>query len=138
MYYSRSSDQTNGFVVSNRLGSVPLNGIKTASDDIFYWTNFKYAVQGMAFKEGGDDGGVALKGATFKLYRKAEDGTKILVGVDSSSKSNPDKGGYYFFKLAPESDYVVEVEREGFQTKAESITTKGLPGEDTLQNNGCS
>ncbi len=137
LYYSRSSDQTNGFVVSNRLGSVPLNGIKTASDDIFYWTNFKYAVQGMAFKEGGDDGGVALKGATFKLYRKAEDGTKILVGVDSSSKAggSSDKGGYYFFKLAPESDYVVEVEREGFQTKAESITTKGLPGEDTLQNN---
>lgn len=141
LYYSRSTDQTNGFLVSNRLGSVPLNGIKTASDDIFYWSNFKYAVQGMAFKEGGDDGGVALKGATFKLYRKLEDGTKVLVGVDSSSRSAKTSGGadskagYYFFKLAPETDYVVEVEREGFQTKAESITTKGLPGEDTLQNN---
>ncbi len=136
LYYSRSTDQTNGFMVSNRVGSVPLNGIKTASDDIFYWSNFKYAVQGMAFKEGGDDGGVALKGATFKLYRKLEDGTKVLVGVDSSNRAGGDKsGGYYFFKLAPETDYVVEVEREGFQTKAENVSTKGLENEDTLQNN---
>jgi outer membrane protein OmpA-like peptidoglycan-associated protein/tetratricopeptide (TPR) repeat protein len=156
LYYSRSTDQTQGYLVSNREGSVPLNGIKTASDDIFYWTNFKYAVQGMVFKDG-EDGGGTLKGATFKLYRKLEDGTKVLVGIDSTgavaaaNAANPSgsntnvsgskpgalgKGdGSYFFKLAPETDYVVEVERPGFQTKAESISTKGLPDEDTIQNN---
>lgn len=139
LYYSRSTDQTNGFLTSNREGSVPLNGIKTASDDIFYWTNFKYGVQGMLFKDG-EDGGTTLKGATFKLYRKLDDGTKVLVGIDSSGSKAGDlsgtKGdGYYFFKLAPETDYVVEAEREGYQLKAESITTKGLDDEDTLQNN---
>ncbi len=130
LYYSRSSDQTNGFLVSNREGSVPLNGIKTASDDIFHWTNFRYAVQGLAFKEGDTEGG-ALKGATFNLYRKLEDGTKVLVAVDTLHKET----GNYFFKLNPETDYVVEVIREGFQPKIENVTTKGLPGEDTITNN---
>lgn len=127
--YTRSSDQTNGFLVSNREGSVPLNGIKTAADDIFYWTNFRYAVQGVAFKEGDTEGG-SLKGATFNLYRKLEDGSKVLVSVDSMHTD-----GSYFFKLNPETDYVVEVVREGFQPKIENVTTKGLPGEDTINNN---
>ncbi len=129
LYYSKSTDQTNGFMVSNRVGSVPLNGIKTASDDIFTWTNFRYAVEGIAFKEGNEGGG-ALEGAMFRLYRKNADGEKVLVAVDSTHTD-----GSYFFKLQPETDYLVEVERPGFQNKFESITTKGLPGEDTLQNN---
>lgn len=129
LYYSRSSDQSNGFLTSNREGSVPLNGIKTASDDVFYWTNFRYAVKGLAFKEGETEGG-ALAGAKFNLYRKLEDGTKVLVGVDSMRTD-----GSYFFKLNPETDYVVEVIREGFQPKIENITTKGLPDEDTINNN---
>ncbi len=116
-------------MVSNRVGSVPLNGIKTASDDIFTWTNFRYAVEGIAFKEGNEGGG-ALEGAMFRLYRKNADGEKVLVAVDSTHTD-----GSYFFKLQPETDYLVEVERPGFQNKFESITTKGLPGEDTLQNN---
>lgn len=132
LYYSRSSDQTFGFMVSNRLGSVPLNGIKTASDDIFGWENFKYGVQGMAFKEGGEEGGGALTGGVFKLYRKEPDGTKVLVGIDSSKAA---KDGFYFFKLNPETDYEVSVERPGYQPKIEMLSTKGLPDEDTLQNN---
>lgn len=129
LYYSRSTDQTRGFLVSNRLGSVPLNGIKTASDDIFTWSNMKFGVQGIAFKEGNEGGG-ALEGATFKLYRKAPDGTKVLVSIDSTRRD-----GSYFFKLQPETDYLVEVERPGFTTKVESVTTVGLDTEDTLNNN---
>lgn len=129
LYYSRSTDQTRGFLVSNRAGGVPLNGIKTASDDIYTWSNLKYAVQGIAFKEGNEGGG-ALEGATFKLYRKAPDGSKILVSVDSSRRD-----GSYFFKLQPETDYLVEVERPGFTTKVEAVTTVGLDTEDTLNNN---
>ncbi len=136
LYYSRSSDETNGFLVSNRVGSTPINGIKTGGDDIFYWTNFRYAVQGIAYKEA--DGGGTLVGATFKLYRKLPDGTKVLVSIDSTSASGKpgSKGaGSYFFKLAPETDYVVETDRPGFQAKMDNVTTKGLPGEDTLNNN---
>lgn len=136
LYYSRSSDETNGFLVSNREGSTPINGIKTGGDDIFYWTNFRYAVQGIAYKEA--DGGGTLTGATFKLYRKLPDGSKVLVSIDSTSASGKpgSKGdGSYFFKLQPETDYVVETDRPGFQAKMDNVTTKGLPGEDTLNNN---
>lgn len=129
LYYWRNDDQTQGYLVSNREGSTPLNGIKTAADDIFYWRNFRFAVQGIVFKEGIDGGG-PLKGATFNLYRKDPDGTKVLVAIDSMSSD-----GYYAFKMAPETDYVVEVVKDGYELKSENVTTKGLPDEDTIQNN---
>jgi len=129
LYYWRNSDQTQGFLASNREGTTPLNGIKTADDDIFYWRDFQFAVQGIVFKEGIDGGG-PLQGATFKLYRKEADGSKTLVAVDSMSHD-----GYYAFKMAPETDYEVQVEKDGYQLKAEQVTTKGLPDEDTIQNN---
>jgi outer membrane protein OmpA-like peptidoglycan-associated protein/tetratricopeptide (TPR) repeat protein len=134
LYFSRSNDLTYGFLVSNRAGSVPLNGIKTASDDVFYWTNFRYAVKGTGKKEG-DDGGV-LTDAKFELYRKNPDGTRTLVSVESpDSKTGNMAGGNYFFKLQPETDYEVVMIRPGFQNKVEEVTTKGLPGEDTLTDN---
>lgn len=129
LYYTRFSDQTKGLLVSNRLGSVPLNGIKTASDDIFWWENFKYGVQGLAFKEGAAGGGLLTDGL-FKLYLKKPDGTKELVAIDSTSK-----GGSYFFKLNPDSDYEVEINREGFPPSYEDLTTKDLPDEDTVNVN---
>jgi len=162
LYYSRGLDQTNGFFVSNREGGVPLNGIKTASDDIYYWTNFRFAVEGKAMKEDG----ATLSDATFKLYRKMPDGTKVLVSVQdgpmgsahtpggSSSGNGGNNGGNgggnggnnatastgggngsYFFKMDPESDYVVEVDRPGMQPKMEEVTTRGLPDEDTIKEN---
>ena len=166
IYYSRGLDQTNGFFVSNREGGVPLNGIRTASDDVYYWTNFRFAVEGKAMK---DDGGT-LADATFKLYRKMPDGTKVLVSVQDgpmgsahapgapanatsgNNGSNTGGGnnggnnggtastggagnGSYFFKMDPETDYVVEVDRPGFQPKMENVTTRGLPDEDTIKEN---
>lgn len=131
LYYSRSTDQTTGFFVSNREGSVPLNGIKTASDDVFYWRNFRYAAEGVAIKEG--DGLASLEGASFKLYRRQADGTKVLVGIDSTTAKKTGKPGSYFFgKLNPETDYEVVVEKEGLQPKIEKISTRGLPDEDTI------
>lgn len=151
LYYSRNSDQTQGFLASNRDGGVPLNGIKTASDDIYFWSNFRFAVEGKAMKEDG----AALTSATFKLYKKMPDGTKVLVSIQdgaqgtahapgttysppagtSASSANRTGNGSYFFKMDPETDYVVEVDREGFQPKLENVTTKGLPDEDTITDN---
>ena len=164
IYYSRGLDQTNGFMVSNREGGVPLNGIKTASDDIYYWANFHLAVQGLAMKEG-ESGGI-ISNATFKLYKKMPDGSKVIVsvqdgpqgsahvpgvkphasssangGTNTNGGNNASPGsagssnGAYFFKLDPETDYVVEVDREGFQPKMEAISTRGLPDEDTIKDN---
>jgi outer membrane protein OmpA-like peptidoglycan-associated protein/tetratricopeptide (TPR) repeat protein len=131
LYFTKSDNQEFGFLTSNRLGSVPLNGIKTASDDIFSWVNFKYAVQGIVFKEGDETGGGAIKDAVFTLYKKNADGTKTIMGIDSSRNND----GSYFFKLTPESDYVVQVDKPGFQSRFEEVTTKGLPDEDTLNAN---
>ena len=166
LYYSRGLSQTNGFMVSNREGGVPLNGIKTASDDIYFWSNFRFAVEGKAMKEDG----TPLTDAKFKLYKKMPDGSKVLVSVQdgpmgtahapgsSSSAAGTTSGstnggkqgsnvtggntgssstgdGTYFFKMDPETDYVVEVDRDGFQPKFENVTTKGLPDEDTIKEN---
>lgn len=71
-----------------------------------------------------------MEGAKFSLYLKKADGTKELIAVDTSSK-----GGDYFFKLNPDADYEVAVERPGFLPSFESVTTKGLADEDTLNQN---
>lgn len=131
LYFTKSDDQSFGFLTSNRLGSVPLNGIKTASDDIFSWVNFKYGVQGVVFKEGDISGGGILKDATFSLFKKNADGSKTLIDIDSSKAAD----GSYFFKLSPDADYVVQVDKPGYQPRFEEITTKNLPDEDTINAN---
>jgi outer membrane protein OmpA-like peptidoglycan-associated protein/tetratricopeptide (TPR) repeat protein len=131
LYYSISPDPAAGFLSSNREGSVPLNGIKTASDDIFSWGTYRYAVKGIVFI--GDENGGPLAGATFKLYKKLKNDDKVLVANDSTSALGAlgTMGeGTYFFRLSPESDYSIEVDKEGYQPKTEDITTKGLPEED--------
>jgi outer membrane protein OmpA-like peptidoglycan-associated protein/tetratricopeptide (TPR) repeat protein len=125
LYFTVAKDETNGTFTSNRKGTVPLAGIATASDDIFSWENFNYAVDGDVTKK--DDATADMSGSRFNLYRKTADGKKELIGVDSISK-----GGKYFFKLNPDQDYVVEVERPGYLSKFEELTTKGLDDEDTL------
>jgi outer membrane protein OmpA-like peptidoglycan-associated protein/tetratricopeptide (TPR) repeat protein len=128
MFFSVSKDLTYGYFTSNRQGSIPLNGIATASDDVFGWENFNYGLEGTMKVVGNDVSQLDQKVPTrYNLYLKKEDGTKVLVGIDSSSK-----GGNYFFKLNPDADYEVEVNRDGFIPVSESITTKGLDDEDTL------
>lgn len=127
-FFTASKDKTDGYFVSNREGTIPLNGIATASDDIFAWENFKYAVEGNLTIAGLE--GKPLEDTKFMLYVKRADGTKDLVGIDSTSKD-----GTYFFKLNPDADYEVMVERPGLLPVSELITTKGLNDEDTLNQN---
>lgn len=125
LYYSINNIQNGGFFVSNRKGSKPLKGIATASDDIFEWENFKYGVEGDVKITGNDIANVG--NVKYNLYRVKEDGSRELVGIDSTSKNKK-----YFFKLNPDEDYQVEIESPGFISVAETITTKGLDDEDTL------
>ena len=127
LYYTRSADQTNGFFTSNRKGSTPLAGIATASDDIYYWENLHFAVEGKVKKK--NDAIADMTGAKFNLYSKKADDTKELIAVDTLGK------GDYFFKLNPDEDYIVEVEKPGYLPTLESLTTKGLDDEDTLNKN---
>lgn len=163
LYYNINSDQSGGFFTSNRPGGRALNSIESASDDIFAWELFNYAVTGIVFRDGGAEAG-PVEGATFKLYRKKADGTRELVSVDSSQVraaaqlgeggvgtqvpggvktqaggAKPLQGaqseGGYFFKLRPDEDYEVEVIRPGFKPTVEFVSTKNLPMEDTINKN---
>ena len=125
LYFSKATDQTYGFFVSNREGSIPLDGISTASDDIFYWENLHFAVDGEITKKGAP--AVALSGAKFNLYAKQPDGQLKLIAVDSTSKT-----GKYFFNLQPDKDYVVDADKPGFLPVMDTVTTVGLDQEDTL------
>jgi outer membrane protein OmpA-like peptidoglycan-associated protein/tetratricopeptide (TPR) repeat protein len=125
LYYSVVKDGSNGFFVSNREGSIPLAGISTASDDIFYWENLHFAVDGAITKKGAPE--VTLPGARFNLYNKQADGKLKLIAVDSTSNT-----GKYFFNLSPDKDYVVEADKPGYLPQFDTITTKGLDDEDTL------
>jgi outer membrane protein OmpA-like peptidoglycan-associated protein/tetratricopeptide (TPR) repeat protein len=125
LYYSVSKDQSYGYFVSNREGSIPLDGISTASDDIFYWENLHFAVDGEITRKG--DTSISMAGARFYLYHKMPDGKLELLSVDSTSTN-----GKYFFNLSPDKDYVVEADKPGYLPQYDSITTKGLDAEDTL------
>jgi len=129
LYYNVAADQSGGYFTSNRPGNRKLNSIESASDDIYKWELFNYAVEGFAFKDGEQDAG-SLEGASFKLYRKAADGTRELISVDTTSPA-----GQYFFKLKPDEDYEVEVIRPGFKPTVEVISTRDLPMEDTINKN---
>ena len=123
--YSVVKDQTYGYFVSNREGSVPLAGISTASDDIFYWENLHFAVDGEITKKG--DPTASMAGARFNLYHQLPNGKMELIAVDSTSTN-----GKYFFNLSPDKDYVVEADKPGFLPQFDTLTTKGLDNEDTL------
>jgi outer membrane protein OmpA-like peptidoglycan-associated protein len=125
LYYTVAKDETNGFFVSNRVGSIPLDNISTASDDIFHWENLHFAVDGEITKKGAP--AVALPGSRFNLYTKQPDGKLKLIAVDSTSNT-----GKYFFNLAPDKDYVVEADKPGYLPQYDTVTTKGLDDEDTL------
>jgi outer membrane protein OmpA-like peptidoglycan-associated protein/tetratricopeptide (TPR) repeat protein len=125
LYYTRSKDQTFGFLTSNREGSVPLAGISTASDDIYYWENLHFAVDGDVTRK--NEPTANMTGARFNLYAIKPNGKKELVAIDSTGKN-----GTYFFNLSPDKDYEVEVEKPGFLPTTTTLTTKGLDDEDTL------
>lgn len=126
LYYTvnNNSDQANGFVVSNREGSIPLAGIATASDDIFYWEDLPFGLNVKITRKGVPTAN--MDGAHFKLYQILPDGSKKLVATD-----NPD-GSKGFFNLRPGRDYEVEGVKDGYLPHSNSLTTKGLEKEDTL------
>jgi outer membrane protein OmpA-like peptidoglycan-associated protein/tetratricopeptide (TPR) repeat protein len=128
LYFTRSGDQTHGCFTSNREGSVPLAGISTASDDIYYWEFMRFAVQGKVSRLGHPNAN--MDSARFNLYVQNADGTRELLAVDSTGT-----GGHYFFNLNPDQDYVVEASRPGYLPASQNVTTRGLENDDTLIQN---
>ena len=129
LYYTvnKNSDESTGFVVSNREGSIPLAGISTASDDIFYWKDLVVGLNSKISRKGAPT--VNLDSAHFKLYEVQADGSKKLIASD-----NP-QGNKSFFSLKGGKDYILEGSRDGYLANYDTITTKGIEKEDTFNAN---
>jgi outer membrane protein OmpA-like peptidoglycan-associated protein len=127
LFYRREFGKTSGFLVSNREGTTLVNKMYPG-DDIFYFEDFKYGLEGFIFREE-KDGDLPLEGANVRLYLIDDDGNEELI--EELEKISDE----YFFNLKPDRDYKVEVVKTGYESRFEYLTTKNIPYEDTLQRN---
>ena len=116
-----------GYLASNRTGSTPVD-MGFTGDDIFYFEDFKYGLEGLVLRDS-DEGMLPAGESVVTLYRIYDDGTEEIISVDSNALED------YFFRLEPDADFRVEVEKPGFSTQVEFVSTRDLPMEDTLQRN---
>jgi outer membrane protein OmpA-like peptidoglycan-associated protein len=127
LYYIKEPGKTSGFIVSNREGTSTIRN-KYVGDDIFYFEDFKYGLEGFVFKED-QNGDVPLEGSTVRLYSTDAYGEEIMVEELINVKED------YFFNLKPDKEYKVEVVKTGFSSSFEYISTIDIPAEDTLNRN---
>lgn len=127
LYYVKEPGKTSGFLVSNREGTTKIRN-KYTGDDLFYFEDFKYGLEGFVFKEG-KNGEEPLEGATVRLYTTDLNGEEVLVEELLDVKQD------YFFNLKPDKEYKVEVVKPGFSSSFEYLSTSNIPYEDTLNRN---
>ena len=127
LYYVKEPGKTSGFLVSNREGTSKIRK-KYTGDDIFYFEDFKYGLEGFVFKED-KNGDIPLEGATVRLYTTDAYGEEVLVEELTEVKDG------YFFNLKPDKEYKVEVVKSGFSSSFEYLSTSDIPYEDTLSRN---
>ena len=127
LYYIRELGKTSGFLVSNREGTSKIKKRYTG-DDIFYFEDFKFGLEGFVFKED-EDGDLPIKGANVRLYTINQVGNEVMIEELLDVKED------YFFNLKPDKEYKVEVSKPGFTTSFEYVSTLDIPDEDTLNQN---
>lgn len=127
LFYRREFGKTSGFLVSNREGTTLINN-RYPGDDIFFFEDFKYGLEGFILKDD-KDGQTPLSEATVRLFVVDESGNEILLEELENVSEN------YFFNLRPDMDYKVEVVKPGYATSYEFVSTKDIPYEDTLFQN---
>ena len=127
LYYIRELGKTSGFLVSNREGTSKIKKRYTG-DDIFYFEDFKFGLEGFVFKED-EDGNLPIKGANVRLYTINQVGNEVMIEELLDVKED------YFFNLKPDKEYKVEVSKPGFTTSFEYVSTLDMPDEDTLNQN---
>lgn len=127
IYYSRvpGSEDGAGYLVSNRIGTTPLTS-PTCCDDIWRFENYRYGLQGLVFRDGDED--EPISGATLKLYTKDPYGNEYLVEQIDDHPGDEQ----FFFKLQPNSDYRLVIERSGYANLERNVSTNGIADEDTI------
>lgn len=133
IYFTIAPSRETGFLVSNRPGGVSLKN-ETCCDDIYEyrWSEFiKIDVSGEVYaitdstNEAGEDN--LLKDATVTLYVKKGGGEPVMV-----RNFNLDDEGKYNLTLEHSKDYVIEVKRDGYETKKYAVNTDSYKKSDSL------
>ncbi|MCB0509460.1 MAG: tetratricopeptide repeat protein [Bacteroidetes bacterium] len=127
IHFVREAGKTSGFIASNREGTTLIKG-RYKGDDLFYFEDFKYGLEGFVFKSD-ENGEAPLEGAMVRLYTTDPEGNDVLVEELANVKDS------YFFDLKPDREYKVEVLKTGFNSSFEYVSTMDLPYEDTLNQN---
>lgn len=118
LYYTISEAHGGGYLVSNR--PFAPNRSTTTDDDIFYFgiENIELAISGAIRDSDFPERGL-LKDLNIKLFQKTSLGDEELIDERMLAV-----GEYEFNDLAPNTSYIISVEKENFQVLTFSFTTE--------------
>jgi peptidoglycan-associated lipoprotein len=123
MYYSLNGDGKQGYLVSNRPGINSLKS-KTCCDDIYTWEieKIKINLNALTFarKKKGDKENPKLNGCTVMVFDVTE---KNPAKVDNRTNA---EGNNFAFTLAPEKQYLVIAQRDGYEPDSTTVNTVGF------------
>ncbi len=133
-YYVINKDQTTGYLVSNRKGSLALKS-ETCCDDIytFEWLQpVRIAVKGYVYRED-DPAKTPLKNMLVSLFVYDKDSIKdnILLTTDTTL----DGAESFFFTLKPGNEYKLNAKNEGYFSNFVEVSTLSSETSDTLSVN---
>ncbi|CAA6817945.1 MAG: Outer membrane lipoprotein omp16 precursor [uncultured Aureispira sp.] len=117
LYYTISEAHGGGYLVSNRPFAPQRSS--TTDDDIFYFgiENIDLAISGAIRDSDYPERGL-LKDLNIKLFQKTSLGDEELIDEQMLAV-----GEYEFKKLAPNTSYIISVEKENFQLALFPFTT---------------
>jgi peptidoglycan-associated lipoprotein len=122
-FFSLNGDGKQGYLVSNRPGVNNLKS-KTCCDDIYSWEIEKIKINLTATtfsrKKKNEKENPALKGCTVLLIDVSD---KNPTKVDSRTNA---EGNDFSFTLAPEKEYLIIANREGYESDSTTVNTVGI------------
>jgi peptidoglycan-associated lipoprotein len=123
LYFSLNGDGKQGFLVSNRPGVNNLKS-KTCCDDIYTWEYEKIKVNLTALtfarKKQKEKENPELKGCTVLLYDVTN---KNPSKVENRTNT---EGNNFAFTLAPEKEYLIVAQRDGYEADSVVVNTVGI------------
>jgi hypothetical protein len=117
LYYTISEAHGGGYLVSNRPFAPERSS--TTDDDIFYFgiENIELAISGAILDSDYPERGL-LKDLNIKLFQKTSMGDEELIDERMLAV-----GEYEFKNLAPNTSYIISIEKENFQVALSPFTT---------------
>jgi peptidoglycan-associated lipoprotein len=132
LYYSLNGDGKQGFLVSNRPGVNNLKS-KTCCDDIYAWEyeKIKLNLTALTFsrKKKNEKENPTLSGCTVYLYDVTNKNPSKVENRTNAEANN------FSFTLAPEKEYLVIAQREGYEPDSVTVNTVGLTKSRDLSKN---